>query len=51
MFKREIWDKFTEFPFLKLWNLISGKFQNSRKFQNNAINDAKQIWLSHVIIS
>ena len=30
--------------------IISGKFQNSRKFQNNAINDVKQILLSHVII-
>ena len=37
MFKREIWDKF-------------GKFQiTSGKFQNNAINDVKQISLSHVI--
>ena len=31
--------------------IISGKFQNSRKFQNNAINEVKQISLSHVIIS
>ena len=29
--------------------IISWKFQNSRKFQNNAINDVKQISLSHVI--
>ena len=29
--------------------VISGKFQNSRKFQNNAINDVKQISLNHVI--
>ena len=29
--------------------IISGKFQNSRKFQNNAINDIKQISLCHVI--
>ena len=35
---------------LKL-QIISGKFQNSRKFQNNAINDIKQISLSHVIRS
>ena len=27
----------------------SEKFQNSGKFQNNAINDVKQILLSHVI--
>ena len=30
--------------------IISGKFQNNQKFQNNAINDVKQISLSHVII-
>ena len=29
--------------------IISWKFQNSEKFQNNAINDVKQISLSHVI--
>ena len=29
--------------------IISGKFQNSDKFQNNAINNVKQISLSHVI--
>ena len=29
--------------------IISGKFQNSEKFQNNAINDVKQISLSQVI--
>ena len=29
--------------------VISGKFQNSRKFQNNSINDVKQISLNHVI--
>ena len=29
--------------------IISVKFQNSGKFQNNAINDVKQISLSHVI--
>ena len=29
--------------------IISRKFQNSGKFQNNAINDVKQISLSHVI--
>ena len=29
--------------------IISGKFQNSGKFQINAINDVKQISLSHVI--
>ena len=29
--------------------IISRKFQNSGKFQNNAINDIKQISLSHVI--
>ena len=28
---------------------ISGKFQNSRKFQNNTVNDVKQISSSHVI--
>ena len=28
---------------------ITRKFQNSGKFQNNAINDVKQISLSHVI--
>ena len=28
---------------------ISGKFQNSRKFQNNAISNVKQISVSHVI--
>ena len=31
--------------------IISGKFQNSDKFQNNAINNVKQISLSHVIIT
>ena len=31
--------------------IISGKFQNSGKCQNNAINDAKQISLSRVIES
>ena len=31
--------------------ITSGKFQNSRKFQNNAINDIKQISLSHAIIN
>ena len=30
--------------------IISGKFQNSGDFQNNAIYDVKQISLSHVII-
>ena len=30
--------------------IISGKFQNSGEFQNNAINDVKQVSLSHVII-
>ena len=30
--------------------IISRKFQNSGKFQNKAINDVKQISLSHVII-
>ena len=29
--------------------IFSGRLQNSRKFQNNAINDFKQISLSHVI--
>ena len=29
--------------------IISEKFQNSGKFQNNAINDVKQISLNHVI--
>ena len=29
--------------------IISGKIQNSGQFQNNAINDVKQISLSHVI--
>ena len=29
--------------------IISWKFQNSGKFQNNAINDVKQISLSHAI--
>ena len=29
--------------------MISGKFPNSGKFQNNTINDVKQISLSHVI--
>ena len=29
--------------------IFSEKLQNSRKFQNNAINDFKQISLSHVI--
>ena len=29
--------------------IISGKFQSSGKFQNNAINDVKQISLSNVI--
>ena len=28
---------------------ISGKFQNNRKFQNNAINDVKNISLKHMI--
>ena len=31
--------------------IIGGKFQNSEKFQNNGINDVKQISLSHVIRS
>ena len=30
--------------------IISRKFQNSGKFQTNAIDDVKQISLSHVII-
>ena len=29
--------------------IISGKLQNSRKFENNAINNVKQISVSHVI--
>ena len=29
--------------------IISGKFQSSGKFQNNTINDVKQISMSHVI--
>ena len=29
--------------------IISGKFQNIGKFQNSAINDVKQILLSHII--
>ena len=29
--------------------MINGKFQNSGTFQNNAINDVKQILLNHVI--
>ena len=29
--------------------IISGEFHNSRKFQNNAINNVKPISLSHVI--
>ena len=29
--------------------IISGKFHNSRKFQNNAINNVKPISLSRVI--
>ena len=29
--------------------IISGKFQNRGKFEDNAINDVKQISLSHVI--
>ena len=29
--------------------ITNGKFQSSGKFQNNAINDVKQISLSHVI--
>ena len=29
--------------------IVSGKFQNSGKLQNNAINNVKQISLSHVI--
>ena len=29
--------------------IIRGKFQNSRKFQNNATDDVKQISLSYVI--
>ena len=31
------------------WENNSEKFQNSGKFHNNAINDAKQISLSHVL--
>ena len=31
--------------------IISGKFQNTAKFQNNSINDVKQISLSHVIVN
>ena len=31
--------------------IVSGKIQNSGKFQNNTINDVKQISLSNVIIS
>ena len=34
MFKREIWDKFTEFTFLKFWNLPSETREIS-KFQKN----------------
>ena len=29
--------------------IISGKFQNRGKFEDNAINDVKQISLSHVV--
>ena len=29
--------------------IISGEFQNNGKFQNNAINNVKQISLSHMI--
>ena len=29
--------------------MISGKLQNSGKFENNAINDVKQISMSHVV--
>ena len=31
------------------WENNSGKFQKSGKFQNNAVNDVKQVSLSHVI--
>ena len=34
---------------LLVWESNSGKIQNSGQFQNNTINDVKQISLSHVI--
>ena len=36
MFRREIWEKFTEFIFLKIWN--KGDFKISKKERGNFIN-------------
>ena len=45
VFKWKIWDKFGKLQ------IIRGKLQIiSGKFQNNAINEDKQIFLSHVIM-
>ena len=38
MFKREIWDKFTEFTFLKFWNLWSETKEISKFHKMNEVN-------------
>ena len=38
MFKREIWDKFTEFTFLKFWNLPSETREISKFQKMNEVN-------------
>ena len=38
MFKREIWDKFTEFTFLKFWNLPSETCEVSKFQKMNEVN-------------
>ena len=46
MFKREMWDKFTEFTFLKFWNLPI-ETREIPKFQK--MNEVNFPQLSHVI--
>ena len=38
MFKRKIWDKFTEFTFLKFWNLLSETREISKFQKMNKVN-------------
>ena len=47
MFKREIWDKFTEFTFLKFWNLNIWDF----KLSNNERGQfSPNFTIKHVIL-
>ena len=41
MFKREIWDKHTEFTFLKFWNLSSEAREISKFQKMNELNFPK----------